>query len=214
MGDAKTADTYHYDLRTKVALLKKSNTELQAALEMSSSRIAELEADATTSSSRIAELEALKSVQAMPAGSVGSAHLQAGIASASPNYSVRRVAPMSPNGVGPALPAASPLWQAGISPMQSRVSPPATPSGLRVPGPVLGSRMSTGDPKTLVAPAEPQVIYTPPSLSSSAQAVVPTVPAGAVQDRRNGSIPQRRWASPHSYTNSQQPHPMLIRSTH
>jgi len=246
--DAKNAEEVHGDLKTKVALLEKSNGELQEALDLKSSRIAELEAEALTSvetssslSAEVAQLketiQALRSSQATPAFDANSAHggsvhsipmppgglsSMSGIASStSPDVSVRRMAmPASPP--GGVAPMASPIRQIGISPIKGRTSPLAARGGMRVPGPVLGARVSTGEPKTTAA-MQPANLYAA-SQGSSTRVVVPTgsnvslsaraMQERQIQERRSGNIsqPQGRWETPHRFASLQQPQPMLIRA--
>eukprot|EP00419_Tripos_fusus_P067574 CAMPEP_0172932450 /NCGR_PEP_ID=MMETSP1075-20121228/220006_1 /TAXON_ID=2916 /ORGANISM="Ceratium fusus, Strain PA161109" /LENGTH=496 /DNA_ID=CAMNT_0013793777 /DNA_START=90 /DNA_END=1581 /DNA_ORIENTATION=- len=261
--DAKNAEACHGDLKAKIASLEKSNSELQAALDLGKRRIVELEAEALQSSPsveksnselqaaldlgkrRIVELEAeatanaastsalnaevaqlektiqaLQSSPSVPIMDVGSLQVPAGLSSAtSPDASIRRVAPVpvSPTGAGPTpVPVASPIRQIGVSPIQSRTTPVATRSAVRVPGPVLGARALAGEPKT--AAALQPAMYAPHT-GSSMRVVVPTaastLSARTVQqqqERRNGNITQGRWETPHRYTNLQQPPPMLIRA--
>mmetsp|Transcript_98726 Transcript_98726/g.195739 ORF Transcript_98726/g.195739 Transcript_98726/m.195739 type:complete len:442 (-) Transcript_98726:11-1336(-) len=206
--DAKNAEACHGDLKAKIASLEKSNSELQAALDLGKRRIVELEA------------EALQSSPSVPIMDVGSLQVPAGLSSAtSPDASIRRVAPVpvSPTGAGPTpVPVASPIRQIGVSPIQSRTTPVATRSAVRVPGPVLGARALAGEPKT--AAALQPAMYAPHT-GSSMRVVVPTaastLSARTVQqqqERRNGNITQGRWETPHRYTNLQQPPPMLIRA--
>merc|ERR1712129_676680 len=132
--DAKNAETLHGDLKTKVALLQRSNTELRASLDLSSSRIAELEA------------EVLKSSQASSELDLGYVHIPEGLACASSEHSLRGVAPVpvATNGSGPtpAAPVASQIRQITALPNKERSSPLETrSSGRQVPGPVLGARI-------------------------------------------------------------------------
>mmetsp|Transcript_67305 Transcript_67305/g.130050 ORF Transcript_67305/g.130050 Transcript_67305/m.130050 type:complete len:465 (+) Transcript_67305:90-1484(+) len=229
--DAKNAEACHGDLKAKIASLEKSNSELQAALDLGKRRIVELEAEATANAAstsalnaEVAQLEktiqALQSSPSVPIMDVGSLQVPAGLSSAtSPDASIRRVAPVpvSPTGAGPTpVPVASPIRQIGVSPIQSRTTPVATRSAVRVPGPVLGARALAGEPKT--AAALQPAMYAPHT-GSSMRVVVPTaastLSARTVQqqqERRNGNITQGRWETPHRYTNLQQPPPMLIRA--
>jgi len=205
--DAKSADAVQGDLKRKVVLLEKSNGELLRALDARNAEVAKLKEtmQALTSSHATPRLD-LRCARSGSAaiGSARSAHggsatvssaTVAGLAFSPPrDGSVRRmITPVSPRVGGP-TPAgnvmASPRRCFGTSPVKGRVSPLAPRAGMRVPGPVLGARMSSAGDSAAIAPA--------------------SSPGPSVSVNGNISEARGRSATPQGYANLHQPQQVLL----